>query len=176
MAQALPGPFWSLATDDVLAAVGSSTRGLGAVAARERLEREGPNAAAPPPRLAGARLFLRQFESPILLVLVGATVLAMVLGDVLDGAIILAIIVLSLAFIGVVGTLVGKQVADLLKNSSTYVNDTVRFVNDTFNAITVDGECSTNDCVMMLANGASGVTIDEALLKKNTLLHEIIVK
>jgi glutamate N-acetyltransferase/amino-acid N-acetyltransferase len=35
-------------------------------------------------------------------------------------------------------------------------------VNDTFNAITVDGECSTNDCVVLLANGASGVTIDEA--------------
>jgi len=34
-------------------------------------------------------------------------------------------------------------------------------VEDTFNAITVDGECSTNDCVMLLANGASGVTIDE---------------
>jgi glutamate N-acetyltransferase / amino-acid N-acetyltransferase len=34
-------------------------------------------------------------------------------------------------------------------------------VNDTFNAITVDGECSTNDCVMLLANGASGVTVDE---------------
>lgn len=35
-------------------------------------------------------------------------------------------------------------------------------VDDTFNAITVDGECSTNDCVMLLANGASGVTIDAA--------------
>lgn len=34
--------------------------------------------------------------------------------------------------------------------------------DNTFNAITVDGECSTNDCVMMLANGASGVTIDES--------------
>jgi glutamate N-acetyltransferase/amino-acid N-acetyltransferase len=34
-------------------------------------------------------------------------------------------------------------------------------VNATFNAITVDGECSTNDCVMLLANGMSGVTIDE---------------
>ena len=34
-------------------------------------------------------------------------------------------------------------------------------VEDTFNAITVDGECSTNDCVMILANGVSGVTIDE---------------
>jgi glutamate N-acetyltransferase/amino-acid N-acetyltransferase len=35
-------------------------------------------------------------------------------------------------------------------------------VNDTFNAITVDGECSTNDCVMLLANGASGATVDES--------------
>jgi len=35
-------------------------------------------------------------------------------------------------------------------------------VDDTFNAISVDGECSTNDCVMLLANGASGVAIDDA--------------
>jgi glutamate N-acetyltransferase/amino-acid N-acetyltransferase len=28
-----------------------------------------------------------------------------------------------------------------------------------FNAISVDGECSTNDCVFLLASGASGVTI-----------------
>jgi glutamate N-acetyltransferase/amino-acid N-acetyltransferase len=35
-------------------------------------------------------------------------------------------------------------------------------VDDTFNAITVDGECSTNDCVMLLANGASGAAIDES--------------
>jgi glutamate N-acetyltransferase/amino-acid N-acetyltransferase len=34
-------------------------------------------------------------------------------------------------------------------------------VDDTFNAITVDGECSTNDCVMILANGASGISIDD---------------
>jgi glutamate N-acetyltransferase/amino-acid N-acetyltransferase len=34
-------------------------------------------------------------------------------------------------------------------------------VNDTFNAITVDGDSSTNDCVMILSNGASGVTVDE---------------
>ena len=39
-------------------------------------------------------------------------------------------------------------------------------VNDTFNAITVDGECSTNDCVMILANGASGVTVDERQLRR----------
>ena len=43
-----------------------------------------------------------------------------------------------------------------------------RVVDETFNAITVDGECSTNDCVFLLASGASGVVItrddDPALL------------
>jgi glutamate N-acetyltransferase/amino-acid N-acetyltransferase len=33
-------------------------------------------------------------------------------------------------------------------------------VDITFNAITVDGECSTNDCVFALANGASGIAPD----------------
>ena len=35
--------------------------------------------------------------------------------------------------------------------------------DDTFNAITVDGECSTNDCVFAMASGASGVEIDDEL-------------
>jgi glutamate N-acetyltransferase/amino-acid N-acetyltransferase len=34
---------------------------------------------------------------------------------------------------------------------------------DTFNAITVDGECSTNDSLFLLASGASGVDIDDGL-------------
>jgi glutamate N-acetyltransferase/amino-acid N-acetyltransferase len=34
---------------------------------------------------------------------------------------------------------------------------------DTFNAITVDGESSTNDCVFALASGASGLRIDDSL-------------
>ena len=34
----------------------------------------------------------------------------------------------------------------------------------TFNAITVDGECSTNDCVFALASGASGVAPDLPVL------------
>jgi glutamate N-acetyltransferase/amino-acid N-acetyltransferase len=41
-------------------------------------------------------------------------------------------------------------------------------VNDTFNAITVDGECSTNDCVMLLASGASGVAVTDATLDSFT--------
>jgi glutamate N-acetyltransferase/amino-acid N-acetyltransferase len=34
-----------------------------------------------------------------------------------------------------------------------------RVADETFNAITVDGECSTNDCVFLLASGRSGVRV-----------------
>jgi glutamate N-acetyltransferase/amino-acid N-acetyltransferase len=37
-----------------------------------------------------------------------------------------------------------------------------RVVDATFNAITVDGECSTNDCVFALASGESGIAITRA--------------
>jgi glutamate N-acetyltransferase/amino-acid N-acetyltransferase len=33
--------------------------------------------------------------------------------------------------------------------------------DETFNAITVDGECSTNDCVLLMASGASGIEITD---------------
>jgi glutamate N-acetyltransferase/amino-acid N-acetyltransferase len=35
-------------------------------------------------------------------------------------------------------------------------------VEDSFNSISVDGECSTNDAVVLLANGASGAARDDA--------------
>jgi len=38
----------------------------------------------------------------------------------------------------------------------------VKVADATFNAITVDGECSTNDCVFVLASGESGVEVTSA--------------
>jgi len=43
----------------------------------------------------------------------------------------------------------------LLQRALTAVTDV------TFNAISVDGECSTNDCVFAMANGASGVALED---------------
>ena len=45
---------------------------------------------------------------------------------------------------------------DLLKES----------VKHSFNAITVDGDMSTNDTVLLLANGQSGVSLDETSMKR----------
>ncbi len=47
---------------------------------------------------------------------------------------ILALVFSVIGFIGAMGTVVTQQVADLLSNSEKYVNDTVKIINDTFNA------------------------------------------
>ena len=47
-------------------------------------------------------------------------------------AILLAVILSFGGFLAAVGTLVAQQAADLLRNGETYVNDTVKFLNDTF--------------------------------------------
>lgn len=49
------------------------------------------------------------------------------------GAVMVGVVVVSVGFIGAVGTFVGTQLADLLRNSERYVSDTVDFLNDTFN-------------------------------------------
>ena len=35
--------------------------------------------------------------------------------------------------------------------------------DETFNSISVDGECSTNDSVFLLANGSSGISVSDAI-------------
>lgn len=46
---------------------------------------------------------------------------------------IFMLILFAALFVGGVGTLVGRQVADVLQNSEQYVNKSVRFLNDNFN-------------------------------------------
>jgi glutamate N-acetyltransferase/amino-acid N-acetyltransferase len=60
-------------------------------------------------------------------------------------------------------TMLGFLTCDAQVEPSVLRKALTSAVRDTFNAITVDGECSTNDTVFALANGASGVVIDEAL-------------
>jgi len=44
-------------------------------------------------------------------------------------------------------------------------------VDESFNSISVDGECSTNDAVVLLANGASGATRDDEAFRHT--LHKV---
>ena len=59
-------------------------------------------------------------------------------------------------------TMLGFVTTDAAVDPATLQRALVEVNADTFNAISVDGEPSTNDTVFVLANGASGVTIDES--------------
>ncbi len=60
-------------------------------------------------------------------------------------------------------TMLGYLTTDAGVDPATLRRAVVEAARYTFNAITVDGEPSTNDCVLALANGASGVAIDDEL-------------
>jgi P-type Ca2+ transporter type 2C len=67
--------------------------------AAQRLERYGPNRLEPPPPPSVWKLLLRQFQSPLIYVLVGAAVLALALGEVSDAGFIAAVLIVN-AIIG----------------------------------------------------------------------------
>lgn len=87
--------FWSESSESLFAALGSGPDGLGALDARERLRRSGPNALRPPSRLAGLRLLARQFTNPLVAILMFAAGVAIAAGDWTDAAMILVILLAS---------------------------------------------------------------------------------
>jgi P-type Mg2+ transporter len=87
--------FWARPAAELLDRLASSPAGLSAAEAARRRVRYGPNQLAPPHRGGSLALLARQFTDPIVLLLVVAAVLAVVLGDLADASIILAIVALS---------------------------------------------------------------------------------
>lgn len=73
----------------------SAVTGLTSAEARTRLSQNGPNLIETRSHASPARLLLRQFASPIMLILFAATIISIAVGELTDGAIILAIIIPS---------------------------------------------------------------------------------
>jgi calcium-translocating P-type ATPase len=90
---ATPEAHWhALDAGDALAAVDSRAGGLSGAEARARLERVGLNRIAPM-RPEPARVLLwRQLSSPLIVVLIASGAVALALGEVADGAVVLAVV------------------------------------------------------------------------------------
>jgi Mg2+-importing ATPase len=92
---AAPTQQWSDPLPEVLAGLGTTPLGLSQAEAEARLRQAGPNRLNHGPQTDSLSLLVRQFLSPIILILLAASLLSFVLGSVVDGLIILAIVVLS---------------------------------------------------------------------------------
>jgi Cation transport ATPase len=103
--------FWSLAPDDLMARLGTDPSGLTRVEAKGRLLRSGPNRLHTSKRTDVLTLLLAQFKSPLILILLGAVILSFFLGETVDAAIIIAIVLLS----SVLGFWQEKRATDAVK-------------------------------------------------------------
>jgi Mg2+-importing ATPase len=86
------GAYWSRDTSELMSGLRASARGLASADAVERLRRYGANSVKDQPRITALRLLLRQFESPLVLILVFGAAISMVLKDWVEASIILAIV------------------------------------------------------------------------------------
>ncbi len=84
--------YWSQDAVALAASFGTGPGGLSSARASSQLATIGPNSVEDAPRLSALRLLLRQFESPLVLILVFAAGISLALQQWVDAGIILAIV------------------------------------------------------------------------------------
>jgi Mg2+-importing ATPase len=90
-----PSPFWSIPASELLRQLDTTEHGLSEEEAEKRLLTHGPNALRPKKKTDTLTIFLFQFKSPIILILLCAAVLSFFLGDSTDALIISGIVLIS---------------------------------------------------------------------------------
>ena len=160
----------ALAGEDALAAVESRAGGLTAAEAGERLERFGPNRIAPMRAEPAAVLLWRQLSSPLILVLIASGVVALALGEIADGAVVLAVVVANAAIGFVQEWRAGRAIealAALVPERATVIRDGLRSRLDAERVVPGDivelrpGERVPADARLL---GSRGLEVDEAPL------------
>ena len=89
----------AMSSTDIAARLGTSDQGLGPDEAAARLVRDGLNELAPPPTPSVIRLFVRQFNSPLIWLLVAAAAVSLGLGHTTDAGFIGVVLIVN-ALIG----------------------------------------------------------------------------
>src|SRR3989344_781268 len=148
----------------------SNDGGLSASEALRRLKEDGPNA-LPEAKPDGLWLiFLRQFQSPLIYILLAASGAVFLLGEVVDGAIILFVLIFNAA----VGTVQEGRAQNTLLALKKFTETTATAVRDGHEVIVPDREIVRGDILIVLEGekipadariiAASGLKIDEASL------------
>ncbi|HVM89072.1 MAG TPA: magnesium-translocating P-type ATPase [Puia sp.] len=170
--------YWSYDEKSLLQQVNSTLQGITETEADERLAQYGPNKLQAGSRSGAFILFLKQFNSPITLILIGAAILSFFLGDRTNALIILAIIFISASL----SFFQEKGAADALKELVKLVQITTTVFRDGHEknipieqvvkgdiAILSAGDTVPGDCRLMEANN---LFLNEAALTGETFPSE----
>jgi Mg2+-importing ATPase len=84
--------YWSQSTDRLLVTLATSPAGLSADEAERRLAQVGRNLLSDQQQATTLRMFLGQFASPLVLILIFAAVISAIVGEWVDAIIVLVIV------------------------------------------------------------------------------------
>jgi Mg2+-importing ATPase len=87
--------YWSISSSDVLDQFQSSEKGLTRSQVNERLIRYGTNEISKRKVRTGLFIFLSQFKNPLVIILIGASIVAGFLGELTDATIIIVIVAIN---------------------------------------------------------------------------------
>lgn len=118
-------PWHSLRAHDVVSRLGSKTEGLDEEEAKLRLSRFGHNELEPEKKPSSAGIFLRQFKSVLVIILLAATLISLALGETVDAAVILAI-VFAISVLGFVQEYRAEKALEALKRMAALTATVVR--------------------------------------------------
>ena len=93
--------WYSLTLEETFEKLESSGRGLSPETAKEHLKQYGANSLPEEKPRSKLRLFLSQFQSPLIYILFAASAVVFAMGETIDGSIILAVLIFN-AIVGVI--------------------------------------------------------------------------
>jgi Mg2+-importing ATPase len=110
--------YWSVAPEQLLAALQTTRDGLDPADAGQRLKRYGLNALQAQRRVTAFGLFLNQFKSPLVLILIFAASISAIVGEWTDAVIVLAV-VLGSTLLGFVQEYQASNAVEKLRSQVT---------------------------------------------------------
>ncbi len=154
-----PNPFWSKSVTEIARDLNASVDGWRASEAQAILQRVGPNRIESKKRVTPLGLFLNQFKSPIVLILIFATIISAFLQDWVDAVIILLIVTGS-ALLSFFQEYSANNAAEKLKEQVSFKT---RVVRDGQSVLVPTDEIVPGDVVLLSAGSlipADGVVIE----------------
>lgn len=117
---------WELPPEEVFKELGTTPEGLSKDEAERRLKEYGLNEAATGKRLSSLLLFLSQFRNPLVYILIFATLVAALAGELTDAIIILVIVIVN----SLIGFILERRSGKALEKLRRYVRYSVKVVRD----------------------------------------------
>jgi len=123
--QGTPATYWGLPPEQLLSALHATASGLDPADVEVRLKQYGLNALEAQRQATALGLFLSQFKSPLVLILIGAAIVSAILGEWTDAVIVLAV-VLGSTMLGFVQEYRAGNAVEKLRSQVTIKSNVLR--------------------------------------------------